>query len=143
MTTDDQNTTGSESLCAFNKSDNHINNMHAIMLLCNFYFIETPEDIIRVNIAGIVVGSILFGLICLLGTCVGIYFGMTAKKPCVKPEPSVEYESPIKLNYLAIIERAMIAPTLTVNKKKGSTTMNLQLHYFEIMQINTTKLLAI
>ena len=105
MTTDDQNTTDFESLCTFNKSNNHINNMHAIMLLCNFCFIETPEDIIRANIAGIVVGSILFGLICLLRTCVGIYvlWHEKVKKPCVKPEPSADYESSIKLNYSAVI----------------------------------------
>ena len=87
------------------KVNNHINNMHAIiMLLCNFCFIEAPEDSIRANIAGIVAGSILFGLICLLGTCVGIYFGVKAKKPCVKPEPSADHESSIKLNYSAVIE---------------------------------------
>lgn len=66
---------------------------------------ESTANTSRTGIAGIVVGSLLFAIICLFGFCFGIYFSVKAKKPCKKTEPSAEStvpESLVKLNYSAV-----------------------------------------
>ena len=69
--------------------------------MLNVFFILIAS-ISAATIAGIVIGSLSFAVICLCGICFGVYFSVKAKKPCVKQESSPIHESSIKLNYSAV-----------------------------------------
>ena len=73
-----------------------------LVMKLHSYICSVENTISTAGIAGIVAGSFLFAMICLIGTCYSIYFSVKAKKPCVKPEPSEIRESSIKLNYSAV-----------------------------------------
>ena len=62
---------------------------------------STSGSLSTASITGIIVGSLVFGMICLFGVCCGIYFSARAKKPCFKSE-SLDPESSVKLNYSAV-----------------------------------------
>ena len=88
------------------KVDHYITIQHCCFIAIVVCFIGTTESTTgsfsTASITGIIVGSLLFGMICLFGVCCGIYFCARAKKPCFKSKSLEDSESSVKLNYSAV-----------------------------------------
>ena len=56
----------------------------------------------RAEIAGIVFGSLLFGITFMIGICFCFYFSVKAKKPCIRSKSCEIQEASMKLSYSAV-----------------------------------------